>query len=164
MQPANLELLYDQHATAMYAFALRLSGEPQASEDLVQNVFCSIAAKPTLALLNPRSFLLRCLYRAWVDSIRRKQTEVRVLQQLALEPMIAPEDLSPEEAESISRLLAALPDLPEEQRTVLHLKLWENQTFAEIGSILGVSPNTAASRYRYATEKLRTLVPLPTHS
>ena len=31
-----------------------------------------------------------------------------------------------------------------------------SQTFAEIAACLGISPNTAASRYRYALEKLRT--------
>jgi len=31
-------------------------------------------------------------------------------------------------------------------------------TFAEIGQILDISPNTAASRYRYGLEKLRTIL------
>jgi DNA-directed RNA polymerase specialized sigma24 family protein len=31
-------------------------------------------------------------------------------------------------------------------------------TFAEIGAVAGISPNTAASRYRYALEKLRILL------
>lgn len=35
------------------------------------------------------------------------------------------------------------------------LKVWAGLTFAEIGNITGVSLNTAASRYRYAMERLR---------
>ena len=42
-----------------------------------------------------------------------------------------------------------------EQRAVLHLKLWENLTFAQIAEALDISPHTAASRYRYALDKLR---------
>jgi RNA polymerase sigma-70 factor (ECF subfamily) len=50
---------------------------------------------------------------------------------------------------------AALSELPEEQRAVLHLKLWEGLTFEEIAAALDISPNTAASRYRYGLDKLR---------
>jgi RNA polymerase sigma-70 factor (ECF subfamily) len=38
---------------------------------------------------------------------------------------------------------------------VVHLKLWEHQTFEEIAQILDIPPNTAASRYRYGLDKLR---------
>jgi RNA polymerase sigma-70 factor (ECF subfamily) len=36
---------------------------------------------------------------------------------------------------------------------VLHV--WGQLTFSQIGDLLGVSSNTAASRYRYALAKLR---------
>ena len=36
-----------------------------------------------------------------------------------------------------------------------NLKLWEHQTFDAIAETLGVSLNTAASRYRYGLDKLR---------
>jgi len=49
----------------------------------------------------------------------------------------------------------ALEALPAEQREVLALKVDGELTFEEIGGLLNVSPNTAASRYRYALEKLR---------
>ena len=35
------------------------------------------------------------------------------------------------------------------------MKLWGNLSFAQIGEALSVPANTAASRYRYALEKLR---------
>ena len=46
--------------------------------------------------------------------------------------------------------------LPPEQREVVLLKIDGELTFVQIGQVLGVSMNTAASRYRYALEKLRT--------
>jgi len=42
-----------------------------------------------------------------------------------------------------------------EQRAVIHLKLWEGMTFDQIADLLEISPNTAASRYRYGIDKLR---------
>jgi RNA polymerase sigma-70 factor (ECF subfamily) len=50
---------------------------------------------------------------------------------------------------------AALLRLPPEQREVLVLKIWQELTFEQIGEILALSPNTAASRYRYALGALR---------
>jgi RNA polymerase sigma-70 factor (ECF subfamily) len=38
---------------------------------------------------------------------------------------------------------------------VVHLKLWEGLTFGQIADLLGIPLNTAASRYRYALDKLR---------
>jgi DNA-directed RNA polymerase specialized sigma24 family protein len=35
------------------------------------------------------------------------------------------------------------------------MKLWNELTFAEIASALGISQNTAASRYRYALSALK---------
>ena len=45
---------------------------------------------------------------------------------------------------------------PTEQREVIVLKVDAGLTFAELAAVLGISANTAASRYRYALEKLRT--------
>jgi RNA polymerase sigma-70 factor (ECF subfamily) len=45
--------------------------------------------------------------------------------------------------------------LPATQRTLIALKIDAGLTFAEIAGVLGISPNTAASRYRYAINNLR---------
>ena len=51
--------------------------------------------------------------------------------------------------------MRCLEKLPPEQREVIVLKIWHEHTFEEIGDLLGISPNTAAGRYRYGLEKLR---------
>ena len=48
--------------------------------------------------------------------------------------------------------------LPDAQREVMALKFQGGLTFAEIAAAMGTSLNTAASRYRYAIDKLRTLL------
>lgn len=52
-------------------------------------------------------------------------------------------------------LAAAVDQLPVEQREVLVMKIWNELTFAEIATVLGISGNTAASRYRYALAALK---------
>ena len=56
-------------------------------------------------------------------------------------------------------LAAAMDGLPAEQREVLVMKIWNELTFAEIAEALGISQNTAASRYRYALAALKKTVP-----
>ncbi len=48
-----------------------------------------------------------------------------------------------------------LKDLPKKFSEVIVLKIWGEKTFSEIGKVLGISQNTAASRYRYGLEGLR---------
>ncbi len=53
----------------------------------------------------------------------------------------------------------AMARLPTAQREVVTLHVWAGLTFAEISEVLGCSANTAASRYRYARDALRHLLP-----
>ena len=55
-------------------------------------------------------------------------------------------------------LQVALASLPEKYREVITLKVWGELTFAQIGETLDISPNTAASRYRYGMEALKTRI------
>lgn len=54
-----------------------------------------------------------------------------------------------------SQLEEALKTLPEKFSEVVVMKIWGERTFAEIGETLGISQNTAASRYRYGLEALK---------
>jgi RNA polymerase sigma-70 factor, ECF subfamily len=53
------------------------------------------------------------------------------------------------------QLEEALKQLPEKFSEVIIMKIWGERTFAEIGETLGISQNTAASRYRYGLEALK---------
>jgi DNA-directed RNA polymerase specialized sigma24 family protein len=75
---------------------------------------------------------------------------------IAAERHAAGRDVVPPAPGSDDDLAAAVASLPGEQREVIALKIDGGLTFAEIAAVTGTSPNTAASRYRYALEKLRT--------
>jgi RNA polymerase sigma-70 factor (ECF subfamily) len=57
--------------------------------------------------------------------------------------------------ETRSQLEAGLKELPPKFAEVIVMKIWGDQTFAQIGEALGISQNTAASRYRYGLEALK---------
>src|SRR5882724_9811 len=51
--------------------------------------------------------------------------------------------------------MRSLAELPVEQREAIVLKIWHRRTFEEIGDLLDISPNTAAGRYRYGLQKMK---------
>ena len=62
----------------------------------------------------------------------------------------------PERDHAVERSLRrALDELAAGRREVVVLHAWGELTFAQVAEVLGISPNTAASRYRYALSKLR---------
>jgi RNA polymerase sigma-70 factor (ECF subfamily) len=65
---------------------------------------------------------------------------------------------SPEQDPAIETALQALSELPLEQREVIVLKIWNRFTFEEIGGLLEISPNTAAGRYRYGLQKIKSKI------
>lgn len=59
-----------------------------------------------------------------------------------------------EDDEEALMLREAVENLSPKLREVVTMKIWGGLTFAEISESLAISPNTAASRYRYALEQL----------
>lgn len=59
------------------------------------------------------------------------------------------------EDETRAQLESSLKSLPPKFSEVIIMKIWGDRTFAEIGETLGISQNTAASRYRYGLEALK---------
>jgi RNA polymerase sigma-70 factor, ECF subfamily len=154
----DLETLYDEHAQALYAFALDLTRSDADTKDILQDLFTRLARKPGAlgAVRNIRAYLLRLAHNAAIDLMRRRGTRDKYAQEVARESpcLFEPVDDSDEQAFR-SALDDALGELPPEQRTVVHLRLWEGMKFEEIADLLEISLNTAASRYRYGIDKLR---------
>jgi RNA polymerase sigma-70 factor (ECF subfamily) len=156
----ELEDIYDGHASALHAFLLNLTRNEADTRDLLQEVFVRIARRSNLdGVGDPRRFLLRLAHNLAVDMIRRRTARERrqdgyAADQKTLFAPVDDADRAAFEAE-LSRALAALPV---EQQAVVHLKLWEEMTFEEVAEALEISPNTAASRYRYGIDKLRALL------
>jgi RNA polymerase sigma-70 factor (ECF subfamily) len=59
-----------------------------------------------------------------------------------------------EEDEEAMLLREAVTRLSDKLREVVIMKFWGGLTFQQISETLAISPNTAASRYRYALEQL----------
>ncbi|MGH7976190.1 MAG: RNA polymerase sigma factor, partial [Limisphaerales bacterium] len=156
--PADIERLYDAHAQALFAFLLNFTRDEADTRDLLQEIFVKLAREPKLlhGVRDERAFLIRLAHNAAVDLIRRRATREKIKENFAVEKnsLFAPAN-DPDKKTFREEMSIALGELPEEQRAVVHLKLWSELTFEQIAVALDISPNTAASRYRYGLDKLR---------
>jgi RNA polymerase sigma-70 factor (ECF subfamily) len=156
--PHNLERIYDEHSQALFSFLLNFTRSEADTRDVLQEVFGKIAARPGLlkGVREERAFLMRLAHNTAVDLMRRRTTRERNHDEFGREALELFATGADADAECFQKALAAaLGELPSEQRAVAHLKLWEGATFEEIAAALGIPANTAASRYRYAIDKLR---------
>ncbi|MFO1011684.1 MAG: RNA polymerase sigma factor [Planctomycetota bacterium] len=141
--------LYDRHAGWMLAAARAITRSVPDAEDAVHETFLGLHRQRSelVGVREVRAYLRTALRRVAVRVRERRAEHAPVdVELLASEHEVVERD--PE-------LEVALARLPEDQREVLALKTEGELTFEEIGLVLGIPANTAASRYRYALEKLR---------
>ncbi len=153
----NWKTCFSQLAPGLLLFARQWARSTADAEDIVQEAFVKIwrrnhnIANRGLLYATVRSIALDVLRR---DSRRTRRESAAVSESdQMVQPMFEVED------ESQRALVAALDLLPDEQREVLVMKIWNDLTFAEIASALEISQNTAASRYRYALAALKKNLP-----
>lgn len=152
--PAAYAALYARLARPLLRVAAAMLGDAGEAEDAVHDVFVALArGRERLRYVEDlHAYVFASLRNAIVARIDRRKIERRHLEGLASVPLSAPH--SPEPSDK-GELAAALAALPSEQREIVVMKIDGGLTFAQIAQVLGISPNTAASRYRYALEKLR---------
>ena len=152
----GLAELYDTFGSKLFAYALSLVNDVADAEDVVQEVFVKIYAGRRLPD-EPAAYLFRAARNAAYSRLRwrwiRKRLRPSVEQHMAL---FRNDEPSPEGMETATQ--EALQQLPIKQREVVMLKIWQGLTFQQIACVLGCSPNTVASRYRYAIDRLRVLL------
>jgi RNA polymerase sigma-70 factor (ECF subfamily) len=144
------EPLYDAKAAELILYGRALGLGHGEAEDVLQETFVALTqmefapAKPEHycvrsfrnRALNYRRTLWRRLTREW-ESLRWFEKNA---------------DETPAERGAMS----CLAELPVDQREAIVLKIWHGCTFEEIGGLLEISPNTAAGRYRYGLQKIKT--------
>lgn len=155
-----LTRLYDVAAPRLLRYAETLTRNRADAEDAMQSALVKVARKPKhLARADkPWAYLVRVVRNEALKVIGRRRPMASLASLLqAWRPVECPV----EQQESREKVQQAVARLPAEQAEVVVLKIWEQFTFAEIAELISESPNTAASRYRYALEKLsRHLQPL----
>ena len=137
----------------MVLFARQWSATRADAEDAVQDGFLKFW-KTRARARDEVAYLYACVRSAAMDLGRSSQRRDMREREVGQPAEVSAFDLSIERAEREAMIEAALNQLPGDQREVVVMKVWGGLTFAQIGEALGVSLNTAASRYRYALARL----------
>lgn len=127
------------------------------AEDVVQEAFVRFWRHQRGLPGEPMALLVTSVRRAAFDLARREGRRATREERAGAEADLhtAQFEIPIEGVERRAAIEDSLRRLPSEQREVLVLKIWGELTFDQIGATLEVSPNTAASRYRYALAALR---------
>jgi RNA polymerase sigma-70 factor (ECF subfamily) len=179
---AALAELYDRHAGAVHGAALRLLGDRQAAEDVVQEAFLTLwnrADRFDPALGSLTAWLLTIARNRAVDRLRAAGRRPRLVSippaagdaepdAAALERLAAERGIlggagsaaaDPEAAldlvETVAALRRTLTVLPEAERTAILLAYHDGLTQSEIAERLGWPLGTVKTRTRRALARLR---------
>lgn len=157
--PAVLELIWTHYSGLLFSILLGILFSRQDAEDVLQEVFLRVSQKKSMvaSARNLKGYLIRMARNAAIDQInhlQRVQKRNRTLQ----EDWLIPVTDEPPDPEKRIHLTRCLQQIPEKQRTIILLKVYQEMTFQEIANHLGLSVNTTSSRYRYGLHKLRKIL------
>lgn len=145
------ERLYENKAPELILYGRALGLSHSEAEDVLQDTFTALL-KLDAPPAEPVQYCVRS-YRNRAFNFRRGLWR-RLVREFEATRWFEPATETSLEREA----MRCLEHLPVEQREVIVLKIWHEYTFEAIGGLLGVSPNTAAGRYRYGIQKLHKLL------
>jgi RNA polymerase sigma-70 factor (ECF subfamily) len=169
---AAFAVLVRRHKTPIYNFVLRLVRNGPTAEDLVQDVFVKVVRKA-------ETFKHEARFTTWVYSIARNLCidhlrKMSLRRHPSLDQSSGKNPDGPTLGERIANthpssaadrratstdigehIIAAVEQLPNEQREVFLLRQLGKVPFKEIAKMTGVPENTVKSRMRYALERLQ---------
>jgi len=152
--------IYEKYKTDMLVLAMALLNDKSAAEDVMHDVFLSFVMNIEKFGLTGslKGYLLTCL-----ANRARNFNKAKHRQSVEPDPAepVSPASDEPPRAimcnEQLQQLGDAMAELPYDQREVIMLHFQAGMTFGTIGKSLGISANTAKSRYRYGLDKLRSI-------
>ncbi|ANI38381.1 sigma-70 family RNA polymerase sigma factor [Mycolicibacterium vaccae] len=159
---AMMRALYDEHAAALWRYALRLTGDRARAEDVVQETLLRAWRHPEVtadADRSARAWLFTVARNMIIDEHRsarsRHETGVADTEDVA---HANPRRATPDETDTtVNRMLlsTALGRLSDEHRAVVRRAYYQGWTTGQIAADLHIPEGTVKSRLHYAVRALR---------
>jgi RNA polymerase sigma-70 factor (ECF subfamily) len=153
-----MRVLYDEHAAALWRYAVRLTGDTARAEDVVQETLLRAWRHPEVTEDSERSA------RAWLFTVARnliidERRSARFRSESGTPDMEQAADRAgPDEVETaLDRMLLgeAISQLSQDHRAVIRRAYYQGWTTAQIAADLQIAEGTVKSRLHYGMRALR---------
>ncbi len=149
------ELMYRTHRSALLAYFVRRTGDPNSAADLLADVFLvAWRRRDTLPPLDEqRLWLFGVARNTLLGHHRRRQRDARLGEKLVNALTTVQGHISRDDGDE--RVLVALNSLSVRDRELLTLAIWERLTTEEIAALVGLKPTAARVALHRARQRLR---------
>ncbi len=163
-----LSLLIERHQSKIYGFIYSKVSDRDISNDIFQDTFMKVIRTLKTKSYNEEGkflpWVMRIAHNLIVDYYRnnKKMPMQRDTDEFSVFSVI--HDNNPNIESQIiglqieTDLRKLIEELPEDQKEVLVMRMYQDLSFKEISDLTGVSINTALGRMRYALMNLRKII------
>ena len=165
----SFSILLDRYQKRVYGFIFSKVNDPDLANDIFQDTFIKVVKNLRLGKYNEEgrflSWVIRIAHNLIMDhyrKIKRLPKHEPKIENFDLLNRLVEQNSSIEEIMIEKQIHAdislLIEELPDSQKEVLRMRLFEDMSFKEIGDQTGVSINTALGRMRYAVINLRKMI------
>ncbi|SHI61268.1 RNA polymerase sigma factor [Flavobacterium terrae] len=163
-----LAVLINRHQSKIYGFIYSKVLDRDVSDDIFQDTFIKVIKTLKSNSYNEEGkflpWVMRIAHNLIIDTFRKdkKMPKYRDSDDFSIFSILM--DNSPNiEGQIITEqveadLLKLINELPDDQKDVLEMRIYQDLSFKEIADLTGVSINTALGRMRYAVLNLRRII------
>ena len=164
----SLSTLINRHQSKIYGFIYSKISDRDITDDIFQDTFIKVIKTLKSNSYNEEGkflpWVMRIAHNLVIDHFRRnkKMPMYRETEEFSLFSIMSDNSLTIENQMISDQVEADLKriieELPEDQKEVLVMRMYQDLSFKEISELTGVSINTALGRMRYALMNLRKVI------
>ena len=165
---AALETLIKRHQSRIFGFIYSKVGDRDLADDIFQDTFIKVIRTLKSNAYNEEGkflpWVMRIAHNLIVDNFRhnKKMPLYRESEEFSIFSVMTDDSLTIENkliSDQVTKdLRQIVEELPDDQKEVLMMRLYQDMSFKEISEATGVSINTALGRMRYAVINLRKVI------
>ena len=163
-----LELLIKRHESKIFGFIYSKIPDRDLANDIFQDTFIKVIRTLKSTSYNEEgrflSWVMRITHNLIIDHYRKnkKMPLFRETEDFSIFSIMSDDSQTIENqlitAQVEIDLRRIIHELPDDQKEVLMMRMYQDKSFKEISEITGVSINTALGRMRYALLNLRKVI------
>ena len=163
-----LSVLIERHKQRIYSFIYSKIYDRDITEDIFQDTFIKVIKTLKRGKYNEEGkflpWVMRIAHNLVIDHFRKSNRmpkfdnagEFSIFSVLSDSSLNAEKSIIKDQVESDVRRI--IEELPEDQKQVLLMRIYQDMSFKEISERTGVSINTALGRMRYALINMRKVI------